>query len=316
MMEPVVTALKEQYAGEVAIIVADLDNPQTQMFFNEFEVLYIPAYFFIKPDGTVLLEEAGVFSFKDMAARIERIKGQEQEITESELTGLDRFFSETLPDVVDKRSTLTFFLIFLGGLITSISPCILSMVPLLVGYIGGYSEGTKAKGFTLSFSFVTGMSLTFATMGFVAAYFGRVFGQVGAVWYYILAAVALVMGLQLLGVLTFNLPGLKRIPLQKAGVGGSLFMGLLFGLVASPCATPVLAVIITYAALQAVPLYGSILLFVYGLGHGIPLLVAGTFTGMAKNLPKISRYTQYLSYISGLILVLAGLYLLFWVGRL
>jgi len=139
---------------------------------------------------------------------------------------------------------------------------------------------------------------------------------VGTVWYYILAAVAVVMGLQLLGVLTFNLPGLKKIPLKKAGVSGSLAMGLLFGLVASPCATPVLAVIITYAALQAEPLYGSILLFVYGLGHGIPLLVAGTFTGMAKNLPKFSKYTQYISYFSGLVLVLAGLYLLFWVGRL
>jgi cytochrome c-type biogenesis protein len=314
-MEPVVTALKEQYAGEVAIIVADLDNPQTQMFFSEFDVLYIPAFFFIKADGTVLLSEAGYFSPEEMSARVDLIKGQE-EAAETELTGLDRFFSVTLPGVVDERSAVTFLLVFLGGLITSISPCILSMIPLLVGYIGGYSEGSKARGFTLSFSFIAGMSLTFAIMGFVAAYFGRVFGQVGTVWYYVLAAVALVMGLQLLGVLTFNLPGFKKIPLQKAGVGGSLAMGLLFGLVASPCATPVLAVIITYAALQAEPLYGSILLFVYGLGHGIPLLVAGTFTGMAKNLPKFSRYTQYISYFSGLVLVLAGIYLLFWVGRL
>ena len=314
-MEPVVTALKEQYAGEVAIIVADLDNPQTQMFFGEFDILYIPAFFFIKADGTVLLKEAGVFSLEEMSARIDLIKGQE-EAAEAELTGLDRFFSVTLPGVVDERSAFTFLLVFLGGLITSISPCILSMVPLLVGYIGGYSEGSKARGFKLSFSFIVGMSLTFAIMGFVAAYFGRVFGQVGTYWYYILAAVALVMGLQLLGVLTFNLPGLKKIPLQKTGVGGSLLMGLLFGLVASPCATPVLAVIITYAALQAEPLYGSILLFVYGLGHGIPLLAAGTFTGMAKNLPKFSKYTQYISYFSGLVMVLAGLYLLFWVGRL
>jgi len=311
----VVTALKKQYAGEVAIIVADLDNPQTQMFFGEFDILYIPAFFFIKADGTVLLKEAGVFSLEEMSARIDLIKGQE-EAAEAELTGLDRFFSVTLPGVVDERSAFTFLLVFLGGLITSISPCILSMVPLLVGYIGGYSEGSKARGFKLSFSFIVGMSLTFAIMGFVAAYFGRVFGQVGTYWYYILAAVALVMGLQLLGVLTFNLPGLKKIPLQKTGVGGSLLMGLFFGLVASPCATPVLAVIITYAALQAEPLYGSILLFVYGLGHGIPLLAAGTFTGMAKNLPKFSKYTQYISYFSGLVMVLAGLYLLFWVGRL
>jgi len=73
-------------------------------------------------------------------------------------------------------------------------------------------------------------------------------------------------------------------------------------------------VIITYAAVQAEPLYGSGLLFIYGLGHGVPLLAAGTFTGMAKNLPAISRYTQYLSYISGTILVILGLVLLAWIN--
>jgi cytochrome c-type biogenesis protein len=323
MMEPVVTELKEHYQEQVVVIVADLDHPQTQMFFGEFDVLYIPAFFFINQKGVVLIQEAGVFSLEEMKARVAVIsvvekeeKAKEEEKTEVAAGGLERFFSDTIPAVVGERSLLTFFLVFLGGLITSISPCILSMVPLLVGYIGGYAEGTKSKGFKLSLSFITGMALTFAILGFIAAYFGRVFGQIGTVWYYILAAVALIMGLQLLGVLTFNLPGLKKIPIRKAGISGSMIMGLLFGLVASPCATPVLAVIITYAALQAEPFYGSILLFIYGLGHGLPLLAAGTFTGMAKNLPKFSRYTQYLSYFSGLILVLAGFYLLYWIGRL
>jgi cytochrome c-type biogenesis protein len=104
------------------------------------------------------------------------------------------------------------------------------------------------------------------------------------------------------------------MPVRKAGPGGSLIMGLLFGLVASPCATPVLAVIITYAAVQAEPVYGSSLLFIYGIGHGIPLLVAGTFTGMARNMPKLNRYTQYLSYASGIIMIFAGLFLIYWVG--
>ena len=322
-MEPVVTELKDYYQGKIAVIVADLDHPQTEMFFNEFDVLYIPAFFFINQEGAVLIQEAGVFSLEEMIAMAEVItlKDQavvapEKEKTEVAAGGLESFFSDTMPAVVGERSVLTFILVFLGGLFTSISPCILSMIPLLVGYIGGYAEGTKSRGFTLSLAFIAGMALTFAILGFVAAYFGRVFGQIGTIWYYILAAVALIMGLQLLGVLTLNLPGLKKIPVRKAGVGSSLIMGLLFGLVASPCATPVLAVIITYAALQAEPFYGSVLLFVYGLGHGLPLLVAGTFTGMAKNLPKFSRYTQYLSYFSGLILVLAGLYMLYWISQL
>lgn len=313
-MEPVISALKEHYAEDVAIIVADLDNPQTQMFFTEYDVLYIPAFFFINAAGEVVASESGVLSFESMSALVELIKGAEA--PPAAVGGFERFISETIPGVVAERSLLALALVLFGGLITSISPCILSMVPLLVGYIGGYSGGTRFRGFSLSLAFISGMAFTFAILGFIAATFGRIFGQVGLFWYYLLAAVAIIMGLQLLGALTFNLPGLQKLPVQKVGHGGSLGMGLLFGLVASPCATPVLAVIITYAALQGEPLYGSFLLFLYGLGHGLPLLVAGTFTGMAKSLPEFSRYTRYISSISGLVLVLAGLYLLLWIGRL
>lgn len=306
-------ALKEHYAGEVEIIVADLEQPETAPLLEEFTVLYIPAFFYLDENGNFLIDEAGVFSFEEMTARIDPL------ITESEasgqLSGLDYFFSVTLPGVMGQRSALALALVFIGGVVTSISPCILSMVPLLVSYIGGYGgDGARSRGFVLSSSFVAGLAITFAILGFIAAYFGQVFGQIDAVWYYILAAVAIIMGLQLLGVLTFNLPGLKKIPIKKAGPGGSLVMGMLFGLVASPCATPVLAVIITYAAAQAEPAYGSGLLFIYGIGHGLPLLVAGTFTGFARSLPRFNRYTQYLSYASGFILIVLGLILLAWVN--
>ncbi len=305
-------ALEEHYAGEVAFIVADLDQPETERLLEDFTVLYIPAFFFIDRNGNVVAEEAGAFSFDEMTARVDPLLAGTG--SETALSRLEYFFSVTLPRVIEQRSFITLVLVFAGGLLTSISPCILSMVPLLVGYIGGYGEGPRSRGFFLSFSFVAGLAFTFSVLGFAAAYFGRVFGRVDATWYYILAAVAIIMGLQLLGVLTFNLPGLKKIPLKKAGYGGPLVTGMLFGLVASPCATPVLAVIITYAAVQAEPFYGSGLLFIYGIGHGIPLLAAGTFTGLARNLPGINRYTHYLSYLSGFILVILGLVLLAWVN--
>ncbi len=306
-------ALKEHYANEVVIIVADLENPYTGQLIEagEFDVLYIPMFVFINSDGEVVSKEAGVFDFEAMQARLDPLLDQS---AGAELTGIDYFFSEQLPGTLGQRSLLTLGLVFLGGLITSISPCILSMVPLLVSYIGGYGGGSRSKGLFLSLSFVAGLAITFAILGFIAAFFGRVFGDIGEIWYYILAAVAILMGLQLLGVLSFNLPGLKKIPVKKIGPGGSLVMGMLFGLVASPCATPVLAVIITYAAVQAEPFYGSGLLFIYGMGHGVPLLVAGTFTGLARNLPSINKYTSYLSYFSGFVLVLLGLILLAWIA--
>lgn len=323
-------ALKEHYQERVDIIVADLDYPETERLLAEFEIYYIPAFVYINSDGYVVGEEAGVFDFEEMVEKVDRIAlaegapvpgvaDAEEDVAgqpgdEESEGGLGRFFSETLPEVVGERSVLTLVIVFFGGIVTSISPCILSMVPLLVSYIGAYGEGNRSRGFILSSSFVAGLAVTFAILGFIAAYFGRVFGQVGVFWYYILAAVAIIMGLQLIGVLTFNLPGLQKIPVRKAGMGGSLIMGMLFGLVASPCATPVLAVIITYAAVQGEPVYGSLLLFIYGLGHGLPLLIAGTFTGLARNLPRINRYTQYLSYASGFILILLGLGLLAWIS--
>ncbi len=305
-------ALKEHYAGEVEFIVADLDDPKTDQLLQEFEVHYIPAFYFIDGKGEVVDTEAGQFGFDEMTARIDPIVGEAD--ADTGLTGLDYFFSEVLPGTVAERTVFTLVLIFAGGLLTSISPCILSMIPLLVSYIGGYGEGPRSRGFFLSFSFVSGLAITFAVLGFIAAGFGQIFGEVGQFWYYLLAAVAIIMGLQLLGVLTIELPGLKKIPSRKVGPAGSLVMGMLFGLVASPCATPVLAVIITYAAVQAEPFYGSGLLFIYGMGHGIPLVVAGTFTGIAKSLPKLNKYTHYLSYASGLILVVLGLVLLAWVN--
>lgn len=310
-MEPVIMALKQHYGDSVAIIVADVANPETSLFLDYFNVPYVPAFFFINSEGEVVGAEAGMFDFTDFTARIDPLL--EDEFEERELSRMEYFFAETITDAVAQRGFVTLLLVFIGGVVTSISPCILSMVPLLISYIGAYGEGPRSRGFMLSLFFVTGLAITFAIFGFIAAYFGQIFGQISVFWYYILVAVTILMGLQLLGVFNFNLPGLKKIPVLKVGFGSALIMGMLFGLVASPCATPVLAVIITYAAAQAEPLYGSSLLFVYGLGHGLPLLAAGTFTGLARNLPKLSRYTQYLSYASGLILIILGLVLLVWI---
>lgn len=204
-----------------------------------------------------------------------------------------------------------FILVFLGGVITSISPCILSMIPVLIGFIGGYGQISKFKGFTLSLAFVVGMSTTFAALGLLAASLGMVFGQIGSVWYYILSAVAIIMGLNLLGVIEFNFPQLQVVAPKIKGTVGAFLVGLIFGLVASPCATPVLAVILAFVATKGSLGYGSGLLFTYGLGHGLPLLIIGTFTAMVKEISKVQRYTHYITQFSGALLVGIGLYLLY-----
>lgn len=226
---------------------------------------------------------------------------------------LQNFFDKVLPQSVASFSPISFAVVYLGGVLTSLSPCILTMVPVIVGYIGGYgdeNEGSRTKGFVMSTTFVLGMSVTFAVFGVIAVMLGKVFGQIGDAWYYILSAVAIVMGLQLLGVINLRFPNLNRLPVKKGGLLATFLIGLMFGLVMSPCATPVLAVIIAYVASTGSVYYGAGLLFVYGLGHGLPLIIAGSFTAVIKQLPRFQKYSHYITLASGVVLILLGLYFL------
>lgn len=201
-------------------------------------------------------------------------------------------------------------LAYVAGAITRLSPCTLAMLPVLVGYLGGYEQPGRKQGFWLSLSFVLGSATTFAILGIIAGLFGQLFGQVGKGWQYLTAAVAMVMGLHLLGVIHVHFPTLQSVPVVRGGLGGVFVLGLLFGLVASPCSTPVLAVLVAYVSGQGQVWFGSLLLFVYGLGHGLPLLLAGTSAAWLKNLPALRQRGRYVTYGSGLLLVGLGLYLL------
>jgi len=220
----------------------------------------------------------------------------------------ESFFKDTLPRVLSNGGVTILLFVFLGGLMTSLSPCILSMLPVMLGYIGGLEKPSKSKGFITSMSFVLGLAATFALLGIAASLLGKAFGQIGSAWLYIIALFSIIMGLQLIGVVNINLPGLQAIPEKKGGVLGSFGVGLLFGLVASPCATPVLAVLMTYVAGQGVLWYGGLLLFIYGLGHGLPLIIAGTFTAVLKSLPRLQRWSRYITLLSGGLLIVLGLY--------
>lgn len=226
---------------------------------------------------------------------------------------LENFFQHTLPGAVNNISFFTFVLVYLGGILTSFSPCILTMIPVIIGYIGGYHDEKNVsgvKGFSASTAFVLGMSVTFSMLGLVAVSLGKVFGQIGDTWYYVIAAVAIIMGLQLLGVINLRFPAFNMIPLKRGGLIKTFLIGLMFGMVMSPCATPVLAVIIAYVASTGKIFYGAGLLFFYGLGHGLPLIIAGTFTASLKQMNRFQKYSRVITVISGLILIFLGFYFL------
>ena len=213
-------------------------------------------------------------------------------------------------------SPLAFALVFLGGVITSIGPCNIATIPLIVGYVGGSRNLSRGRAFSLSLTFAIGLALTFMLLGVVAALIGGLIGAATRWWYYLVAVVCFVIGLNMLGVLQLNLPmwfgGLReRIGLK--GIPGALALGLISGLVASQCATPVLAAILTYVMAKGALAYGAALLFVYALGRGVPVVLAGTFTGALKGFHKLGRWSEVIEKASGAIVIGVGLYFL-WIA--
>jgi cytochrome c-type biogenesis protein len=219
---------------------------------------------------------------------------------------------ELNPALLQPTSIISYILVFLGGIVTSISPCNVAMIPLIVGFIAGSHDVPRKRAFSISLVFAIGLAVTFMLLGIIASLVGGLLGGTTRVWYYLVAAVCFVIGLQMLGVLKLNTPswfGSLREKVKTKGLLGALLLGLISGLVASQCATPVLAAILTYVMAQKAGLvYGAVLLFLYSLGRGVPIVLAGTFTGVLKNLRAVGRWSEWVEKISGVIILIVGFY--------
>ena len=222
-------------------------------------------------------------------------------------------FLDNSEQIVAAYPMLAFGAVFLAGIISSASPCVLATIPLVVGFVGGYAEGERWKAFRYSLAFILGLSLTFTAFGAAAGLLGTMFGTVGGWWYVAAGIVALVMGGQMMGIYQIRLPVKREYRPKQGGVIGSFLLGLFFGVVSSPCATPVLVVILTYVATRGQVLYGTALLFVYAVGHCMLMLAAGTFTGFIDSFVRakgVVNFSAWTKLIGGSVVAVVGGYLL------
>jgi cytochrome c biogenesis protein CcdA len=220
---------------------------------------------------------------------------------------------ENIEQIVALYPLLAFGAVFLAGVLSSASPCVLATIPLVVGFVGGYADGDRSKAFRYSLAFVLGLSLTFTAFGAAAGLLGTMFGTLGGGWYIVAGIVALVMGGQMIGLYEIRLPIKGDFKPKQGGIIGSFILGLFFGVVSSPCATPVLVVILTYVATQGQILYGTALLFTYALGHCLLMLLAGTFTGFVEAFVKkqgIVNFSLWTKRLGGVIVATVGVWLL------
>lgn len=218
------------------------------------------------------------------------------------------------PAFLQPTSILGYVLVFLGGIVTSIGPCNVAMIPLIIGYVGGSQDLPKRRAFSISLFFTLGLAITFMLLGIFAAVVGGLIGGTTRIWYYLVAGVCFIIGLQMLGVLRLEMPswfGGMREKIKTKGLFGALLLGLVSGLVSSQCATPVLAAILTYVMAQKTGIvYGAVLLFIYALGRGVPILLAGSFTGILKGFHSLGKWSGWLEKASGVIILLVGFYFL------
>ena len=210
---------------------------------------------------------------------------------------------------------LMFLASFLGGVVASISPCSLAMIPLIIGYVGGCSNETTKRTFVLLCCFIIGTAIVFTTIGIICAITGSVFASVfGAYFTLLIASLLLVIGLKIVGILDFELPMVvKSIPQNRTNslVLYPILLGMVFALAGTPCSTPILAGIMAFATMSKNLLAAVLMLFLFALGQGLILIIAGLFTSGVKNLKKFAGISDFLLYISGWLLMLVAIYMFY-----
>jgi cytochrome c-type biogenesis protein len=216
---------------------------------------------------------------------------------------------------------VAYFAIFVSGILSSFTPCVYPMIPITIAIIGGQQKKKGLQGFLLSLIYVLGIAVTYSVLGLIAVATGSLFGSISAnPWtFFVVANVCILLGLNMLEVFELRLPGfLTRMGTVNVRGGNYLnvfIMGIIFGLVASPCTAPVLGVILVFVSTTKSYLYGTSLLFTYALGLGVLLVAIGTFTGVLSALPKSGVWMVKIKKIFGWIMLALGEYFLIQMGK-
>ncbi len=208
-------------------------------------------------------------------------------------------------------SPFDFVYAFFGGLLASFTPCVYPLIPISTGYIIGNAQNSKIKGFLLSLFYVTGIAITYSFLGILAVLTGRIFGEssVNPIVNLVSGVLILIFGLSMFDLFHFNFTLNLKAPVhRKRSYFLALSLGLVSGLMISPCLTPVLGAILTYLSTTKNIFYGGFLLFSFSYGMGLIFILTGTFGVSITRLPKPGKWMVAIKKICAAIIVLTGLY--------
>lgn len=215
-------------------------------------------------------------------------------------------FFEGFSQVLAAGNMAALPLAVMGGLVAGMNPCCLALYPAAAGACCAMQEQTIKRPLGNAVAFVFGVAVAVASLGVLAAYIGRV-AVMGTPFKYAIAFLPILMGVYRLGWIRLPLITPKAF---RPGIGGAFGTGLLLSLIIGPCGTPVLASVLSFAAYQQSFVYGGLLLFLYGIGNGLPVMLVGTAAGGILNRISCSRFGNWVDRIVGGLLILLGFYLL------
>jgi len=207
------------------------------------------------------------------------------------------------------HSAIALPLALVGGLFSALNPCCLPLYPAAVATCCAAREPKFQRTAMNAVAFVVGVAFATTLLGVAAALLGRTMIGLGGWARVAIAVIPLVMGLQLLHWIQLPLPSIS-LRGGRPGLGGSFVTGLLLSLALAPCGTPVLASVLSYAAYQGSVPFGATLLFLYGIGAGIPMIAVGTVAGGLASRLAASRWQPWVDRGTGVLLLGVGFHLL------
>jgi cytochrome c-type biogenesis protein len=203
-----------------------------------------------------------------------------------------------------------------GILSVVLSPCHLSSIPLIVGFISGQGRMSKRRAFGIAGLFAAGILLTIALIGVVTAVAGRMMGDVGAWGNYLVAVVFFAVGLYLLGVISMPWSGPGQVEMKRRGGLAAFLLGFIFGIALGPCTFAFMAPMlgVAFRLAKTNPFYRGSLLLAYGIGHCAIIVLAGGATGWVQRLldwNEQSRGLDVVKKVCGVLVLVGGVYLVY-----
>jgi len=231
-----------------------------------------------------------------------------------------------LTTLLSDNPALALPLVFLGGVLTSLTPCLYPMIPITASIVGGQATGITGSGrgrtIALTVSYVLGLALTYAALGLFAGLTGTLFGTVSSnPWlYFAMANLLILFALAMLDVFPVPVPQpiLQRAATVGGGgrIAGTFGMGAASGLVAAPCSAPVMAAVLTWVGVTKSAALGFLYLFVFSLGMSALLVVVGLFAGVVSALPKAGPWMVWVKRIFAIVMIGVAEYYLIQMGKL